>query len=1346
MAIYHCSVKILGRSAGRSATAAAAYRSAERLVDSRTDSVHDYTRKGGVDFTTVLAPDAAPAWMLDRSALWNAVEAAERRKDAQVAREVEVALPRELGLAQMRDLVTSYAASQFVAQGMVADVAIHHARGGNPHAHLLLTTREVSESGFGGKNRAWNDKRQVAQWREAWATHANRALERSGHEARIDHRTLAAQGLDRAPQVHLGPHVVEMERRGEPTDRGGQHREIEVANAALATVTQDLDETEVALRHELARQAAARQAQAVAAARQEALWSAVRGDDLETAQALVAEGVDPHRRDARGRTLLHAAAWHEASLELTRWLVGLGLDVEAREDEQGATALHVAAYRSTRGEVIGMYLAAGADAHGPDQTGWTPVMIAATSTAHEGVMGAFVAWGAVETGGRDADGRTLLHHAGRNPHPGAARALLAGGWDPEALDRWGRTPARVAQRLGASHEATGGVLVAAAARQAQARQAALVSAVGRDAVGELPALVSAGADPQWRGAEEQTLLHEAAWHQASPAMITALVSLGVDVGARDVHERTALHVAASRSEGAASIQAYLEAGADPQARNRAGHTPAQVAAQRTGHEAVMRAFLGVEAVDRRDGVGWTLLHHAARNPSPSAARGLLAQGWDPEARDAWARTPAEIAQDPRVGNLATSQVLASAVASRQAEREAAWLLQAQARQAEEANKAAAQRRAYAVQLRRDLTGLQQRASEVRAMQVSPLRQAATQLRQARSRLEPRLTRLVAGLGSELEGLRSRKAQVQGALRSRLQGSATQCREGWQRLKGRLVSGLRQGWPRMIDGQAEVLVSTKAVDRQKAELREEQDRRYATQEAARATLQRVAAILEPQYASSVIAWDRAMAAAIETRLETLGAAAEGLGQRHHELGAATMARREAQPPGVEIRGHLYIVEGQAEGEAYTAALAREDEAWTAWAETRRELGECYEGVVAWAEAQVEAAYPGLTARVESARAWLAGHPPSEGSKVSRELDQACWSHLVMAQAAEQACDRQAALDSTMRGLHEARVTQAQWGQGKTWRPAQLFQGAVARQAEVSRLEGEISGLEQQAAEGVQAQQWSATSRALAEAAVAESEPQLAESVRRYEAQRQARQEAERQEQVHLICEQFEAARQAQSWPELDARLKQDLALLRAHCDTHPDDFPRAMTLAHTFVQVGYLESGLATFHRVKDEGPPGPASDAQHYYDQIVQAESTIQEAHQDLTRQFQEQIRAEAHALAKTNLEAQQAIQAEKKAHQANQPPHRAPDAVLDEWDRKNADLKATHRELYDEGERIQDLTDFNNPTSLGSQALHQRLERQAPHLHQAHRRIEREEFDRQLDRQIRQKEREASRSHGHEL
>ena len=212
MAIYHCSVKILGRSAGRSAS---------RLVDSRTESVHDYTRKGGVDFTTVLAPDAAPAWMLDRSALWNAVEAAERRKDAQVAREVEVALPRELGLAQMRDLVTSYATSQFVAQGMVADVAIHHASGGNPHAHILLTTRQVSEAGFGSKNRAWNDKGQVEQWREAWAQQTNVALERVGHEARIDHRTLEAQGIERWPQVHLGPHVVEMEGRGESTERGG---------------------------------------------------------------------------------------------------------------------------------------------------------------------------------------------------------------------------------------------------------------------------------------------------------------------------------------------------------------------------------------------------------------------------------------------------------------------------------------------------------------------------------------------------------------------------------------------------------------------------------------------------------------------------------------------------------------------------------------------------------------------------------------------------------------------------------------------------------------------------------------------------------------------------------------------------------------------------------------------------------------------------------------------------------------------------------------------------------------------------------------------------------------------
>lgn len=253
MAIYHCSAKIISRSSGRSATGAAAYRAGMEITDERTGLVHDYSRKGGVDDSLILAPDHAPSWVHDRAQLWNQVEQAEKRKDAQVAREVEVALPRELSPEQMRELVTGYARSQFVDKGMIADVNIHHAKSDNPHAHILLTTREISPDGFGQKNRDWNRKELLQEWREAWEIHANKALELAGHEQRIDHRTLEAQGIERVPQIHIGAKVVEMEQRGQRTERGTRALEIEATNAQII----DLKTYREAIEHERTIQIAA---------------------------------------------------------------------------------------------------------------------------------------------------------------------------------------------------------------------------------------------------------------------------------------------------------------------------------------------------------------------------------------------------------------------------------------------------------------------------------------------------------------------------------------------------------------------------------------------------------------------------------------------------------------------------------------------------------------------------------------------------------------------------------------------------------------------------------------------------------------------------------------------------------------------------------------------------------------------------------------------------------------------------------------------------------------------------------------------------------------------------------
>ena len=216
MAIFHMRAQVISRSAGRSAIAAAAYRAGERLRDERTGQMHDYTRKAHVEHREIMAPETAPAWMQDRAALWSGVEAAEKRKDAQLAREVHFALPRELDRAERVELIRDFCRREFVTRGMIADVTIHNPSGRDggeqPHAHVMLTTRVLTGEGFGAKDRDWNDKALYEGWRAGWAEHANRALERVGSRERIDHRSFAERGIDREPEPKLGPKAARLER------------------------------------------------------------------------------------------------------------------------------------------------------------------------------------------------------------------------------------------------------------------------------------------------------------------------------------------------------------------------------------------------------------------------------------------------------------------------------------------------------------------------------------------------------------------------------------------------------------------------------------------------------------------------------------------------------------------------------------------------------------------------------------------------------------------------------------------------------------------------------------------------------------------------------------------------------------------------------------------------------------------------------------------------------------------------------------------------------------------------------------------------------------------------------
>ena len=203
MAICHISIKVHSRAKGRSAVALAAYRAGERFVDGRIGVVHDYRRKP-VHHSEIIAPQGAPAWVHDRERLWNAVEASEKRPDAQVCREAELALPVELTCKQQLDLVRKFIGQEFVERGMVADINIHRDNPKNPHAHVLFTMRHIDKDGFGNKNRDWNDRAMLQGWRDQWEVACNRALQRAGHEARIDARSHAERGLDILPTNKIG--------------------------------------------------------------------------------------------------------------------------------------------------------------------------------------------------------------------------------------------------------------------------------------------------------------------------------------------------------------------------------------------------------------------------------------------------------------------------------------------------------------------------------------------------------------------------------------------------------------------------------------------------------------------------------------------------------------------------------------------------------------------------------------------------------------------------------------------------------------------------------------------------------------------------------------------------------------------------------------------------------------------------------------------------------------------------------------------------------------------------------------------------------------------------------------
>ena len=247
-------VDVVSRSTGRSAVAAAAYRAGEKLKNERDGVTHDYsprssisaaayqsgehlgeadfTSKRGVIYTEIMLPNNAPKHFQDRYTLWNAVEKSETRVNSRTARDIDVALPVELDRQEQIELLQDYIRENFTKYGMIADFAIHDKGDGNPHAHILLTTRNVDEGGFTTKNRNWDKKDFLLMWRENWARACNEKLRENGRNERIDHRTLEAQGVDREPTIHVGVEGYALEKKGIITERMRRNREIIERNRA----------------------------------------------------------------------------------------------------------------------------------------------------------------------------------------------------------------------------------------------------------------------------------------------------------------------------------------------------------------------------------------------------------------------------------------------------------------------------------------------------------------------------------------------------------------------------------------------------------------------------------------------------------------------------------------------------------------------------------------------------------------------------------------------------------------------------------------------------------------------------------------------------------------------------------------------------------------------------------------------------------------------------------------------------------------------------------------------------------------------------------------------------------
>ena len=282
MAIFHCQIKIISRGKGKTATAAAAYRSGTKIVDDELGKTHDYTRKGGVAFSEILLCVNAPSKYSDRQILWNEVQKIEKQKNAQLCREVEVALPIEFSRNEQIEAVREYIKKNFTDKGMIADWSLHDKSDGNPHAHILLTMRPLKPNGeweakrkdryaldengnkipiidvltnkqkigAGGRKMwerisvpttDWNDQTKAEEWRKSWADICNEHLKGQAH---IDHRSYARQGKKQLPTIHEGYVARKIAKSGKHSNIISYNQQVRQHNALEQANEQDIHTAE----------------------------------------------------------------------------------------------------------------------------------------------------------------------------------------------------------------------------------------------------------------------------------------------------------------------------------------------------------------------------------------------------------------------------------------------------------------------------------------------------------------------------------------------------------------------------------------------------------------------------------------------------------------------------------------------------------------------------------------------------------------------------------------------------------------------------------------------------------------------------------------------------------------------------------------------------------------------------------------------------------------------------------------------------------------------------------------------------------------------------------------------